>query len=118
MNTETQILATTILSIAEGVERYGYVSPVSFDTQKLIEDFRDENKIYEVVEGEDGEFEKKFVGFKDEKLEKILKHLSTSCEKDRMDLLRYGSEIDKRGKDKVELIKKVVKIYAIRMDEE
>ena len=118
MTNETQILATTILSIAEGVEGYGYVSPVSFDTQKLIEDFRDENKIYEVVEGEDGGFEKKFIGFKDEKLEKTLKHLSTSCEKDRLDSRRYESEINKRGKDKVELIKKVVKIYAIRTDEE
>lgn len=115
MNTETQILATTILSIADGDT---WVSGTYPQTNKLIESYIEENKLYETVEDEYGDITKSFTGFKDENLNRILKHILTSCEKDQADTKRFEQESRQIGKDKLELIKKITKPYALKMDDE
>ena len=116
MNTETQILATTILSVAEGTDKYDYVSSVYPKTGKLIESFIEENKKHEMVEDEDGDYEKTFVGYKNEELDKVLKHLKTSFQKDEVEITRFESQSNKYGKDKIELIKKITKPYALNVE--
>ena len=115
MNTETQILATTILSIADGNT---WVSGIYPETNKLIESYIEDNKLYETVEDEYGDTEKVFTGYKDEKLNLILKHILTSCEKDQLDTRRFEKESNHIGKDKLELIKKITKPYALKTDDE
>lgn len=118
MNTETQILATTILSVAEGTTNSEWVAGVYPQTNILIESFIEENKVYEMVEDEDGEFVKKFTGYKNEELDKILKHIKTSCEKDKSEINRFEAQSSKFGKDKIELIKKITRPYALKSENE
>lgn len=117
MNTETQILATTILSVAEGAYKE-WVSGIYPETGKLIDNFIEDNKKYEMIEDEYGVYEKTFVGYKNEELDKILKHLKTSFNKDKAEIDRFESQSSKYGKDKIELIKKITKPYAIKSEDE
>lgn len=118
MNTETQILATTILSVAEGTNHNEWVSGVYPQTNKLVESFIEENKVYEMVEDKNGEFVKKFTGYKNEELDKILKHIKTSCEKDLSEINRFEAQTNKFGKDKIEIIKKITRPYALKSENE
>ena len=110
MTNETKMLATMILEIAETANKW--VSQPERSTVKLVDEYIESNKVYEIEIDEDGDTEKVFVGVKDEQLERVLKHLKTSLERDGNDLSRYTAGISSKGEHQLSLIKKIVKHYA------
>ena len=110
MTNETKMLATMILEIVETAEKW--VSRPERNTIDLVDEYIESNKAYEIETDEDGDTEKVFVGVKDEQLERVLKHLKTSLERDGNDLSRYMAEISNKGEHPLNLIKKMVKHYA------
>ena len=110
MTNETKMLATMILEIVETAEKW--VSRPERKTINLVDEYIESNKAYEIETDEDGGTVKVFVGVKDEQLERILKHLKTSLERDGNDLSRFTAEISSKGEHQLSLIKKIVKHYA------
>ena len=110
MTNETQMLATMILEIVETTNKW--VARPERSTVKLVGEYIESNKVYEIETNEDGDTAKVFVGVKDEQLERVLKHLKTSLERDGNDLSRYTAEISNKGEHQLSLIKKIVKHYA------
>lgn len=107
---ETKMLATMILEIAETANKG--VSRPERKTINLVDEYIESNKAYEIETDEDGDTAKVFVGVKDEQLDRILKHLKTSLERDGNDLSRYAEEISNKGERQLSLIKTIVKHYA------
>ena len=116
MTNETRMLATMILEIVETAEKW--VSRPERKTINLVDEYIESNKAYEIETDEDGDTAKVFVGVKDEQLERILKHLKTSLERDGNDLSRFTAEISSKGEHQLSLIKKIVKHYADANTEE
>ena len=110
MTNKTQMLATMILEIVETANKW--VSRPERKTINLVDEYIESNKAYEIETDEDGDTAKVFVGVKDEQLERVLKHLKTSLERDGNDLSRYTAEISSKGEHQLSLIKKIVKHYA------
>ncbi len=110
MTNETQMLATMILEIIETTNKW--VSRPVRKTINLVDEYIESNKAYEIETDEDGDTAKVFVGVKDEQLERVLKHLKTSLERDGIDIDRYTAEISSKGEHQLSLIKKIVKHYA------
>ena len=110
MTNKTQMLATMILEIVETANKW--VSRPERKTINLVDEYIESNKVYEIETDEDGDTAKVFVGVKDEQLERVLKHLKTSLERDGNDLSRYTAEISSKGEHQLSLIKKIVKHYA------
>ena len=107
---ETKMLATMILEIAETANKW--VSRPERKTINLVDEYIESNKAYEIETDKDGDTKKVFVGFKDEQLDRVLKHLKTSLERDGNDLSRYAEEISNKGERQLSLIKTIVKHYA------
>ena len=107
---ETKMLATMILEIAETANKW--VSRPERKTINLVDEYIESNKAYKIETDEDGDTEKIFVGVKDEQLDRVLKHLKTSLERDGNDLSRYAEEISNKGERQLSLIKTIVKHYA------
>lgn len=110
MTNETKMLATMILEIVETANNW--VSRPERKTVDLVNEYIESNKAYEIETDEDGDTAKVFVGVKDEQLERVLKHLKTSLERDWIDIDRYTAEISSKGENQLSLIKKIVKHYA------
>ena len=110
MTNETKMLATIILEIVETANKW--VSRPYRKTINLVDEYIESNKAYEIETDEDGDTAKVFVGVKDEQLERVLKHLKTSLERDWIDIDRYTAEISSKGEHQLSLIKKIVKHYA------
>ena len=110
MTNKTKMLATMILEIVETANKW--VSRPERKTINLVDEYIESNKAYEIETDEDGDTAKVFVGVKDEQLERILKHLKTSLERDGNDLSRFTAEISSKGEYQLSLIKKIVKHYA------
>ena len=109
MTNETQMLATMILEIAETANKW--VSRPERKTINLVDEYIESNKVYEIETDEDGNTVR-VAKIKDEQLDRILKHLKTSLERDGIDLDRYTAEISNKGEHQLSLIKKIVKHYA------
>lgn len=107
---ETKMLATMILEIVETANKW--VSRPERNTIYLVNEYIESNKVYEIETDEDGDTKKVFVGFKDEQLDRVLKHLKTSLERDGNDLSRYEIEVSNKGGHQLSLIKKIVNHYA------
>ena len=107
---ETRMLATMILEIVETANKW--VSRPERKTINLVDEYIESNKAYEIETDEDGDTAKVFVGVKDEQLDRILKHLKTSLERDGNDLSRYAEEISNKCERQLSLIKTIVKHYA------
>ena len=107
---ETRMLATMILEIVETANKW--VSRPERKTINLVDEYIESNKAYEIETDKDGDTAKVFVGVKDEQLDRILKHLKTSLERDGNDLSRYAEEISNKGERQLSLIKTIVKHYA------
>ena len=110
MTNETKMLATMILEIVETTNKW--VSRPERNTIKLVNEYIESNKAYEIKTDEDGDTKKVFVGFKDEQLDRVLKHLKTSLERDGIDLDRFTVETSNKGEHQLSLIKKIVNHYA------
>ena len=110
MTNETKMLATMILEIVGTANKW--VSQPERSTVKLVDEYIETNKVYEFEIDEDGGTVKTVTGVKDEQLERVLKHLKTSLERDGNDLDRYTAEISNKGEHQLSLIKKIVKHYA------
>ena len=110
MTNETKMLATMILEIVKTAKNW--VCKPSNKTKDLIDEYIESNKTYEIETDSDGDTRKIFVGVKDEQLERVLKHLKTSLERDVNDLSRYEIEISNKGEHQLSLIKTIVKHYA------
>lgn len=110
MTNETKMLATMILEIVETTNKW--VSRPERSTVNLVDEYIESNKVYEIETDEDGDTVKRVTGIKDEQLERVLKHLKTSLERDGNDLSRYTAEISSKGEHRLSLIKKIVKHYA------
>ena len=110
MTNETKMLATMILEIIETTNKW--VSRPERNTVKLVDEYIELNKAYEIETDEDGDTAKVFVGVKDEQLDCVLKHLKTSLERDGIDLDRFTVEISSKGEHQLILIKKIVNHYA------
>lgn len=110
MTNETKMLATMILEIVETAEKW--VSRPERSTVNLVDEYIETNKVYEIETDEDGDTARVFVGFKNEQLDRVLKHLKTSLERDGNDLSRYTEEISNKGERQFSLIKTIVKHYA------
>ena len=109
MTNETQMLATMILEIIETTNKW--VSRPERKTVDLVNEYIESNKVYEIETDEDGDTVR-VAKIKDEQLERVLKHLKTSLERDGNDLSRYTAEISNKGEHQLSLIKKIVKHYA------
>ena len=109
MTNETQMLATMILEIIETTNKW--VSRPERKTIDLVNEYIESNKVYEIETDEDGDIVR-VARIKDEQLERVLKHLKTSLERDGNDLSRYNAEISSKGEHQLSLIKKIVKHYA------
>ena len=110
MTNETKMLATMILEIVETANKW--VSQPERSTVKLVDEYIETNKVYEFEIDEDGDTVKTVTGVKNEQLDRILKHLKTSLERDGIDIDRYTAEISSKGEYQLSLIKKIVKHYA------
>ena len=110
MTNETKMLATMILEIVGTTNKW--VSRPERSTAILVDEYIETNKVYEFEIDEDGDTVKTVTGVKDEQLERVLKHLKTSLERDGNDLDRYTAEISNKGEHQLSLIKKIVKHYA------
>ena len=110
MTNETQMLATMILEIIETTNKW--VSRPERKTVDLVNEYIESNKVYDIETDEDGDTVRRVAGFKDEQLERVLKHLKTSLERDGIDLDRFNAEISSKGEHQLSLIKKIVKHYA------
>ena len=109
MTNETKMLATMILEIVETANKW--VSRPERKTINLVDEYIESNKAYEIETDEDGG-PVKVARTKDEQLDRILKHLKTSLERDGIDIDRYTAEISNKGEHQLSLIKKIVKHYA------
>ena len=109
MTNETKMLATMILEIVETANKW--VSQPERSTIRLVDEYIESNKVYEIETDEDGDTVR-VARIKDEQLERVLKHLKTSLERDGNDLSRYTAEISNKGEHQLSLIKKIVKHYA------
>ena len=110
MTNETKMLATMILEIVETTNKW--VSRPDRNTINLVDEYIESNKVYEIETDEDGDTVKMVTGIKDEQLERVLKHLKTSLERDGVDLDRFTVETSNKGEHQLSLIKKIVKHYA------
>ncbi|HFU4092597.1 TPA: hypothetical protein ACGO7B_001235 [Streptococcus suis] len=110
MTNETKMLATMILEIVETANKW--ISRPERNTINLVNEYIESNKAYEIETDEDGDTTKVFAGIKDEQLDRVLKHLKTSLERDKKDVDRYTSEISSKGEYQLNLIKNIVKHYA------
>ena len=110
MTNETKMLATMILEIVKTAKNW--VCKPSNKTKDLIDEYIESNKTYEIETDSDGDTRKIFVGIKNEELDKILKHLMTSIERDEKDLNRYESEVSQKGDSQLRLIETLVRHYA------
>ena len=110
MTNETKMLATMILEIVKTAKNW--VIKPSNKTKDLIDEYIESNKTYEIETDSDGDTRKIFVGIKNEELDKILKHLMTSTERDEKDLNRYESEVSQKGDSQLRLIETLVRHYA------
>ena len=99
-----------ILEIAETADKW--ISRPERKTINLVDEYIESNKVYEIETDDYGETEKVFAGVKDEQLDRVLKHLKTSLERDGNDLSRYTQEISNKGERRLSLIKTIVKHYA------
>ena len=109
MTNETKMLATMILEIVETANKW--VSRPERSTAILVDEYIESNKVYEIETDEDGDTVR-VARIKDEQLERVLKHLKTSLERDGIDLDRFNAEISSKGEHQLSLIKKIVKHYA------
>ena len=109
MTNETKMLATMILEIVETANKW--VSQPERRTVRLVDEYIESNKVYEIETDEDGNTVR-VAKTKDEQLERVLWHLKTSLERDGNDLSRYNAEISSKGEHQLSLIKKIVKHYA------
>ena len=109
MTNETQMLATMILEIIETTNKW--VSRPERKTVDLVNEYIESNKVYDIETSKDGDTVR-VARIKDEQLERVLKHLKTSLERDGNDLSRYTAEISNKGEHQLSLIKKIVKHYA------
>ena len=110
MTNETKMLATMILEIVETANKWD--ARPERKTVDLVDEYIESNKAYEIETDEDGDTAKVFVGVKDEQLDRVLKHLKTSLERDGNDLSRYTEGISNKGERQLSLIKKIVSHYA------
>ena len=110
MTNETKMLATMILEIVETANKW--VSRPERKTVDLVNEYIESNKVYDIETDEDGDTVRRVAGIKDEQLERVLKHLKTSLERDGVDLDRFSVEISNKGEHQLSLIKKIVKHYA------
>ena len=110
MTNETKMLATMILEIVETDNKW--VSRPERSTVKLVDEYIESNKVYEIETDLDGDPVKTVTGAKDEQLDRVLNHLKTSLKRDGNDLDRYIVEISNKGEHQLSLIKKIVKHYA------
>ena len=110
MTNETKMLATMILEIVETANKW--VSQPERSTVRLVDEYIESNKVYEIETDEDGDTVKTVTGVKDEQLDRVLNHLKTSLKRDENDLDRYKAEISNKGEHQLSLIKKIVKHYA------
>ena len=110
MTNETQMLATMILEIVETANKW--VSQPERSAVRLVDEYIESNKVYEIETDEDGDTVRRVAGIKDEQLERVLKHLKTSLERDGIDLDRFTVETSNKGAHQLSLIKKIVKHYA------
>ena len=110
MTNETKMLATMILEIVETADKW--VSRPERNTINLVNEYIESNKAYEIETDEDDDTKKVFVGFKDEQLDRVLRHLKTSLERDGIDLDRFTVETSNKGEHQLSLIKTIVKHYA------
>ena len=99
-----------ILEIVETTNKW--VSRPERKTVDLVDEYIESNKVYEIEIDEDGKTVKTVTGIKDEQLERVLKHLKTSLERDGVDLDRFTVETSNKGEHQLNLIKKIVKHYA------
>ena len=109
MTNETKMLATMILEIVETANKW--VSQPERSTVRLVDEYIESNKVYEIETDEDGDTVR-VARVKDEQLDRVLNHLKTSLKRDRNDLERYTAEISIKGEHQLSLIKKIVKHYA------
>ncbi|MBY5027544.1 hypothetical protein ACS6ZF_02175 [Streptococcus suis] len=110
MTNETKMLATMILEIIETAKKW--ISRPEINTVKLVDEYIELNKVYKIETDEDDDTTKVFAGIKDEQLDRVLKHLRTSLDRDKKDVDRYTSEISSKGEHQLKLIENIVKHYA------
>ena len=97
------------LEIVETANKW--VSQPERSAVRLVDEYIESNKVYEIETDEDGDTVRRVAGIKDEQLERVLKHLKTSLERDGNDLSRYNAEISSKGEHQLSLIKKIVQVY-------
>lgn len=115
MTDTTTMLANMILIALENQERW--VSEPRFETQTIIEDIRNSNKIITKQVDEDGDVVESFDGYRNQELEDKLKLIEATFKKDEADYKRYNSEKIKAMTRNLEMIKSIVKMYGAQIEE-
>lgn len=115
MTNTTTMLANMILIAFENQERW--VSEPRFETQTIIEDIRNSNKIITKQVDEDGDVVESFDGYRNQELEDKLKLIEATFKKDEADYKRYNSEKIKAMTRNLEMIKSIVKMYGAQIEE-
>ena len=115
MTNTTTMLANMILIALENQERW--VSEPRFETQTIIEDIRNSNKIIAKQVDEDGDVVESFDGYRNQELEDKLKLIEATFKKDEADYKRYNSEKIKAMTRNLEMIKSIVKMYGAQIEE-
>lgn len=111
----TKMLANMILIALENQERW--ISEPRFETQTIIEDIRNSNKIITKQVDEDGDVVENFDGYRNQELEDKLKLIEATFKKDEADYKRYNSEKIKAMTRNLEMIKSIVKMYGAQSEE-
>ena len=109
MEKETKMLATLVLDVIE--TRRKWIPSADIKTKDVVNDYIEQNKMYKITTDEEGDVEKVFNGYKDERLHEILMHIKTSVDRDQKDYERYRSEVSREGLNQLELIEKMVRHY-------
>lgn len=104
-----------ILIALENQERW--ISEPRFETQTIIEDIRNSNKIITKQVDEDGDVVENFDGYRNQELEDKLKLIEATFKKDEADYKRYNSEKIKAMTRNLEMIKSIVKMYGAQSEE-
>lgn len=115
MTDTTTMLANMILIALENQERW--VSEPRFETQTIIEDIRNSNKIITKQVDEDGDVVESFDGYRNQELEDKLELIEATFKKDEADYKRYNSEKIKAMTRNLEMIKSIVKMYGAQIEE-
>lgn len=117
MNKELEIFATTLNEIIKAIPNSFYLGYIQ--TTDVVERLIEENKEYEYIYDEDDEVqEKNFKGYKDKNLNNVLEKIMKSLKKDEEIRKSDRNELNKDVFDNLKAVKKILKIYAINIEED